>query len=103
MPSNRLAEINLKLTIKATAQLHGKAVYVRLQHVLQEKLQATNAAVFSRRDDPVVLIRNAKPPGSCGTSSGGTEMINQIVIANGCLVRVQCLWTNELLNVKSEV
>jgi len=64
--------------------------------------QATNTAVFSSRDDPMVLIRNAKPPGSCGTSSGGTEMINQIVIANGCLVRVQCLWTSELLNVKCE-
>lgn len=101
LPSNRFAEINLKLTIKATAELHGKVC--RLQHVLQEMPQATNTAVFSSRDDPIVLIRNAKPPGSCGTSSGGTEMINQIVIATGCLVKVQCLWTNELLNVKFEV
>lgn len=50
----------------------------------------------------MVFVTNAKPPGSCGTFSLGSEMINQIVIANGCLVRLKCLWINELPNMEFE-
>jgi len=69
---------------KITTQLHGEQVYPAcLRCVLQEG--SPHAAVaprykhsfFSSQADPMVFLTNAKPRGSCGAFSLGTEMINQ--------------------------
>lgn len=106
---DKFAKINLNCTVKNTAPLQRELAYPaflvfsRRAALPQQLPGAPNIAAklwfFSSQAESLMFLTNAKSPGSSyGAFSLGADMINTIVIADGCLVSLQCVWINELSN-----